>query len=108
MKWNLFHKNIDPPVSNGDMREVTLPVKVICEWSDEIIAEYDYENDVVLEYTSGYVMKVLPDQSFVYTEGMTTRYLASCFMEKSCKRIHREGESCTLNNNCRYPDCLKE
>jgi len=22
-----------------------------------------------------------------------------------CKYVHREGESCTLNNNCKYPDC---
>lgn len=108
MEWNLSPHNIDPPVGHGDMREAELMVKVVCEWSDEIIAEYDYENDVVLEYTSGYVMKVLPDQSFVYTEGMTTRYLASCFVGKSCKHIHREGESCTLNNNCKFPNCPKE
>lgn len=24
---------------------------------------------------------------------------------KRCKYIKREGESCSLNNNCRYPDC---
>ena len=23
----------------------------------------------------------------------------------SCKYVKREGESCTLNNNCRYPNC---
>jgi len=22
-----------------------------------------------------------------------------------CKYVRREGESCTLNNNCRYPNC---
>ena len=108
MKWNLFPMNVNPPVGHGDMREVTLSVKVICEWSDKIIAEYDYENDVVLEYTSGYVMKVLPNQSFVYNEGVDTQYLGSCIMEKPCKHIHREGESCTLNNNCKFPNCPKE
>ena len=24
-----------------------------------------------------------------------------------CDYVKREGESCTLNNNCRYPDCTK-
>ena len=23
----------------------------------------------------------------------------------NCKYIKREGESCTLNNNCKYPNC---
>ena len=27
---------------------------------------------------------------------------------KRCKHIKREGESCTLNNNCTYPDCKIE
>ena len=25
-----------------------------------------------------------------------------------CKYVKREGESCTLNNNCRYPNCPSE
>lgn len=30
-------------------------------------------------------------------------------MEKCSKNgIKRNGESCTLNNNCIYPDCMKE
>lgn len=24
-----------------------------------------------------------------------------------CKYVKREGESCTLNNNCTYPNCKK-
>lgn len=24
---------------------------------------------------------------------------------KGCKYIKRQGESCTLNNNCKYPNC---
>lgn len=27
---------------------------------------------------------------------------------KRCKYIKREGESCTLNNNCTYPNCITE
>lgn len=25
-----------------------------------------------------------------------------------CEYVKREGESCTLNNNCKYPNCDKE
>lgn len=54
------------PVVEGDVSIVKLPVKVLFEWSDKIIADYDSETDTILEYKSGYVMKVLPKQSFVY------------------------------------------
>jgi hypothetical protein len=27
---------------------------------------------------------------------------------KGCKHVKREGESCTLNNNCKFPDCATE
>lgn len=53
-------------VGSGDLRVINLPVKVIFEWSDKIVADYDSETDTILEYTSGYIMKVLPNQSFVY------------------------------------------
>lgn len=26
-------------------------------------------------------------------------------VDTRCKHIKREGESCTLNNNCTYPSC---
>ena len=25
-----------------------------------------------------------------------------------CKYVHMEGASCSLNNNCRYPNCILE
>ena len=28
-------------------------------------------------------------------------------MEQECKYVKRLGESCTLNNNCKYPKCMK-
>ena len=28
-------------------------------------------------------------------------------MKQNCKHIHREGDSCSLNNNCKYPECVK-
>lgn len=27
------------------------------------------------------------------------------YKENQCKYIKRVGESCTLNNNCKYPNC---
>ena len=29
----------------------------------------------------------------------------SCEQLHLCKYVKREGESCTLNNNCKYPNC---
>jgi hypothetical protein len=68
------------PVGNGDLRIVNMPVNVIFEWSDKIVADYDSETDTILEYTSGYVMKVLPEQSFVYKNEEST-FIASTFKE---------------------------
>ena len=45
------------------------------------------------------------------TRGKTTVYLSAMAEveiinhEYRCKHVHREGESCTLNNNCTYPNC---
>lgn len=29
-------------------------------------------------------------------------------VQNKCKYIKREGESCTLNNNCTYPNCTPQ
>lgn len=79
-KWDLQKTN-ERPIMDGDVRIVNLPVKVVFEWSDKIIADYDQETDTVLEYTSGYVMKVLADQSFVYKDEESI-FIASSFSEK--------------------------
>lgn len=71
----------NPPPSNGDIRQVNLPVKVVFEWSDKIIADYDIETDTVLEYKSGFVMKVLTEQSFEY-KNQETMFLANALIEK--------------------------
>lgn len=78
-KWELPERK-ERPVGEGDLRIVNLPVKVIFEWSDKIVADYDSETDTILEYTSGYVMKVLPEQSFVYKDEEST-FIASTFKE---------------------------
>lgn len=62
MRQRLGHKS---PV-HGDMGIINVPVKVIFEWSDKIIADYDSETDTVLEYKEGYIMKVINNQEYVY------------------------------------------
>ena len=79
-KWELLERE-ERPVGDNDLRIVTLPVKAIFEWSDNIVADYDPDTDTVLEYTSGYVMKVLPDQSFIYNNEEST-FIASMLKER--------------------------
>jgi len=67
-------------IRNGDIRVVDLPVKVFFEWSDKIIVEYDHETNEVIEYTSGWVMKVIPGQKFVYKD-QPTEYLGQSIIE---------------------------
>ena len=62
-------------VSNGDIRTVNLPVQVLFEWSDKIVSGYDNETDTVLEYSSGYIMKLMPNQQFVH-KGEKTIFIA--------------------------------
>ena len=69
-------------VGSGDIRIVNLPVQVLFEWSDKIVADYDSETDTVLEYTSGYVMKVIPNQQFVH-KGEETIFIAQALIERS-------------------------
>lgn len=67
-------------IRNGDIRVVDLPVNVFFEWSDKIIAEYDHETNEVIKYTSGWVMKVIPGQEFVY-KNQPTVYLGQATIE---------------------------
>ena len=46
---------------NGEIGIVTLPVKVLFEWSDKIIVDNDSETGEVLKYTTGYIMKIMPE-----------------------------------------------
>lgn len=65
-KWE--EKSLTPTEpSHGDLCVATIPVKVIFEFSDKIVADVDEYNNPV-EYKSGYIMRVLPDQSFVYQD----------------------------------------
>lgn len=61
-----------PPLP-GEMSIVTIPIQVIFEWSDKIIADADYdENGSIIEssieYKSGWIMIPLPNQRIVYTD----------------------------------------
>ena len=79
-RWKAF-KAKPVPIAPNDIRRLELMVDVVFEWSDEIIAEYDYDTNTVLEYTSGYIMKVLSGQSSVY-QGQDTSYIASAFQSQ--------------------------
>jgi len=61
-------------ISNGEIRVVNLPVHCLFEWSDEIVKEFDKETGKI-EYASGFVMKVLNNQDFVYC-GQETAFVA--------------------------------
>ena len=80
MKLNTYAETTQG-MSHGDIRVVNLPVQALFVWSDEIVADYDSETDTVLEYTSGWVMKVLSGQTFVYQDQETT-FLSQVFIEK--------------------------
>jgi len=63
------------PVSNGDIRKVTLEVEVVVHWEDKIPSEFDDEG-YVTGYRSGFIMVVVPNQVFEYTD-QETRLLAA-------------------------------
>lgn len=79
-KWEIPQSPENNKVQDGDLRIVNLPVKVVFEWSDKIVDDYDSETDTILEYKSGYIMKVLPDQKFVF-KGESSKFLASTVHE---------------------------
>lgn len=80
--FNELKKQTKDHIHNGDIRIVNLPVKVMFSWSDKIIADYDSETDTVLEYTSGYVMTILPNQQFVH-KGEETIFMAQAVKENA-------------------------
>jgi hypothetical protein len=70
-KWEQPQLQQHNVVRSGDLRIVDLPVQCLFEWSDKIVADYDEESGYI-EYTSGYVMTVMPNQKFVYKDHKTT------------------------------------
>jgi hypothetical protein len=71
----------EKPILSGDIREVNLVVKVIFEWSNKIIDEYDDATDTVISYKSGFIMKVLPNQEFKYRHE-NTRFIGAAYSNK--------------------------
>ncbi len=80
-KWEeeQFNKRGKPIA--GDIAVVTIPVKVIFEWSDKIIKDHDYPKSDWVEYTSGLVMRVLP-QTVVYNNENIEMHLHQVQIEK--------------------------
>jgi hypothetical protein len=66
-KWATRNTPVLGEPRTGEIAEVTIPVKVIFEWSDKIVADVDEFNNPV-EFRSGYIMKILPDQVLVYKD----------------------------------------
>jgi hypothetical protein len=70
-----------PPIA-GELAIVNLPVKVLMEWSDKILVDEDYDNDGnpipgSQRYRSGFLMKVLPNQVWVYNNEKRITYAQS-------------------------------
>lgn len=85
-KWELPELNKDRPIEHGNIRRITLPVDVVCKWTDKIVDEYDDEKDEVISYKSGFIMEVIP-QSIVY-KGQDTVFIGQSIME--CKHVLKE------------------
>lgn len=64
-------------IENGDVRIVTLPVKVVFKWQEEAMR---YENGDVIKTESGYIMHVLPNQSFAYN-GQLSVFIAQTLIK---------------------------
>jgi len=67
----------------GSICMVKLLVEVIFEWSDKIVADHDEESGET-EYTSGWVMQVLPNQRFVH-KGEECTLIAQAMKESDDK-----------------------
>lgn len=76
IKWELPQQK-ERPIGDGDLRIVNLPVQVLFEWSDKIMFDHDPETGHI-EYTSGFVMKVLNEQSFVFKDEQSV-FMGSMF-----------------------------
>lgn len=64
-KWFEENRTLSTEPVVNDIGIVTLPVKVLFEWSDKIVVDVDeYDNPV--EHRSGYVMQVMPNQYAVF------------------------------------------
>ena len=77
-KWHEVPNPDFSTIRENDIREVTLPVTVVFEWSDNIVDEVDEITMLPISYTSGWVMTVLPGQQFVYNNE-STLYIGSTF-----------------------------
>lgn len=77
--WNVSQEGDQRPIASGDIRVVQLPLKVWFEWRDDIVADHDEETGYT-EYKSGFVMHILPSQSFVY-DNQPTIFIANTVKE---------------------------
>jgi len=85
-KFHTLHQPAPGPPIPNEMSIVNIPVNVVMEWSDRIIADADYDGDgniidSSIKYKSGFVMVVLPNQRIVY-QNEPRVILGQVFLEK--------------------------
>lgn len=71
---------------NNDIRETQLWVRCHYQWSDKIPVYGEYGG--IEGYKEGWIMKVLPNQEFVYN-GEENFHVASTFVEKTTPAQHQ-------------------
>jgi len=81
--WAVPPNNDRAIIAEGDVRCITLPVKARFTWADKIIVDYDTETGKVLEYRSGWVMDILPEQLVYYNEPTEFLYQTTIEDEKN-------------------------
>ena len=54
-----------------------------------------------------YRAQATPDEQWQFYSSFSQDDEGNCdyFWEVECKEVKREGESCSKNNNCNYPNC---
>lgn len=68
-KWAKLPKPDNSEIREGDIREVTLPVRCAFIWSDSIPDEFDEEGNII-GYTSGWIMNII-DTERIYRDEKT-------------------------------------
>lgn len=93
--WEQPKRRVEPEVCHGDVRIVTIPVKALFVWSDKIVTDWD-EDGRALDFTSGYIIKVLNDQTAIYKDQPSTLVGRSYIME--CDPYEKSGEGSVGNS----------
>lgn len=76
---------------------------------DKAFKELDPERERLMNELIDTIEKNAVDNKVTITNVklwcLSWRGALDLFSEKGCKYVKRKGESCTLNDNCTYPNC---